>query len=300
MSARLTSGPAASLVIHQPFAAQMTWPNATASLAPRATGRTPQIPPTRNIAVRFLTRRAADADGGLQGDCRQPRRVLGRSAAGRTRGVGDLPAGREACESGGRRGRGSADGGKSDISLRSRVADERRPVHGLVGAGARPGDVREGRWSALAAGIAAGFAILTRPNLLPLAAVPAAMLAWGVDPPRVQHHTAAGLEPAPMRRRECCCLSRPPFPCVYRSGADQSASLRPRTRHGVWTVRVALQLVILLEQSGAVPDVDRADRDSARPARLPCPFLSQARAFSGPADSSVRADWLSCGSRSSG
>ena len=36
----------------------------------------------------------------------------------------------------------------------------------------------EGRWPALAAGIAAGLAILTRPNLVPLAAVPAAMLVW--------------------------------------------------------------------------------------------------------------------------
>ena len=38
----------------------------------------------------------------------------------------------------------------------------------------------EGHWAALAAGLATGAAILTRPNLVPLAAIPGALLCWRV------------------------------------------------------------------------------------------------------------------------
>jgi hypothetical protein len=50
----------------------------------------------------------------------------------------------------------------------------------------------ERRWTALSAGISVGFAILTRPNLVPLAAVPAAVLVWRSIPSRSGRSPADG------------------------------------------------------------------------------------------------------------
>ena len=200
------------LVIHQPFAAQMTWPTQRRRSRPSAIVLIPQNPADKDI-VPIYSPGPADADGGLQGDSWQPRRVLGRPAAGGLAVWATYLMGARLA--------GPAVGAAAAVLMAAsptflfEVVSPTSDVPCTAWWALALALVTfEGRWPALVAGIAAGFAILTRPNLVPLAAVPPQC--WcGARSSRIQVITRLLiLEPAPMRRRECCCLSRPPFPRV--------------------------------------------------------------------------------------
>jgi len=167
---------AGELVIHQPFAAQMTWPNATASLAPlgyRAHTANPadkDIVPIYSPGLPMLMAIFKLIGGHRAVFFVVP--LLGGLAVWATYLIGARLAGPPVGASAAVLLAASPTFLFEVVSPTSDVPCTAWWALGLALL------MIERRWAALAAGISVGFAILTRPNLVPLAAVPAMLLLW--------------------------------------------------------------------------------------------------------------------------
>jgi hypothetical protein len=164
------------LVIHQPFAVQMTWRNATASLAPLGYRPHTADPADKDIVPTYSP--------GLPMLMAVFKRVAGDRAVFF---VVPLLAGLAVWATYllGARLAGPLVGASAAVLLAasptvlfevvSPTSDIPCTAWWALGLALL---MIDRRWTALAAGISVGFAILTRPNLVPLAAVPAAVLVW--------------------------------------------------------------------------------------------------------------------------
>ena len=164
------------LVIHQPFAVQMTWPNATASLAPlgyrphTADPADKDIVPIYSPGLPMLMAVFKSIAGSRAVFWVVP--LLGGLALWATYLLGARLAGPAV-------GAAAAVLMAASPTFLFEVVSPTSDVPCTAWWALALALVTfEGRWPALAAGIAAGVAILTRPNLVPLAAIPAAMLVW--------------------------------------------------------------------------------------------------------------------------
>ena len=164
------------LVIHQPFAAQMTWRHATASLAPLGYRPHTADPADKDIVPIYSP--------GLPMLMAVFKRVAGERAVFF---VVPLLAGLAvwATYLMGARLAGPPVGAAAAVLLAasptflfevvSPTSDIPCTAWWALGLALL---MIDRRWTALAAGISVGFAILTRPNLVPLAAIPATVLVW--------------------------------------------------------------------------------------------------------------------------
>jgi hypothetical protein len=164
------------LVIHQPFAAQMTWPNATASLAPLGYRPHTADPADKDIVPIYspglpmlmaIFKRVAGARAVfyvvplLAGLAVWATFLLGAKLAGPWVGASAALM--------------LAASPTFLFEVVSPTSDIPCTAWWALGLALL---MIDRRWAALAAGVSVGFAILTRPNLVPLAAVPAAVLVW--------------------------------------------------------------------------------------------------------------------------
>jgi 4-amino-4-deoxy-L-arabinose transferase-like glycosyltransferase len=152
----------------------------------------------------------------------------------------------------------------------------------------------ERRWAALAAGISVGLAILTRPNLVPLAAVPATLLLWrsiqsrsaqrpdisaGPEPAIQMLLFAAGSVPACIA---VAVINRSLYGSAFATGYGPFDALYSRSffwknvvRYPTWIVQTQTVLVLLAVVAPFVLKGDRATTGRERhPRTLAIVWLS--------------------------
>jgi hypothetical protein len=283
---------AGGLVIHQPFAAQMTWPNATASLAPlgyrphTANPADKDIVPIYSPGLPMLMAVFKQIAGGRAVFFVVP--LLGGLAVWATYLMGARLAGPPVGASAAVLLAASPTFLFEVVSPTSDIPCTAWWALGLALL------MIERRWAALAAGISVGLAILTRPNLVPLAAVPATLLLWrsiqsrsaqrpdisaGPEPAIQMLLFAAGSVPACIA---VAVINRSLYGSAFATGYGPFDALYSRSffwknvvRYPTWIVQTQTVLVLLAVVAPFVLKGDRATTGRERhPRTLAIVWLS--------------------------
>ena len=270
------------LVIHQPFAAQMTWSNATASLAPLGYRPHTADPADKDIVPIYspglpmlmaVFKRVAGARAVffvvplLAGLAVWATYLLGAKLAGPRVGASAALL--------------LAASPTFLFEVVSPTSDIPCTAWWALGLALL---MIDRRWAALAAGVSVGFAILTRPNLVPLAAVPAAVLVWRAIRSRSAHTRGEDGSPADATMRmllfaagsipaciAVALIDRHLYGSALATGYGRFESLyswsffwKNVTRYPTWIVQTETVLVVLALVAPFVLKADPSARDQER------------------------------------